>query len=62
MIPLVFESVEGLVFNFPPRSAASHDLISVFFGDGEIGDPTEESGIISFDFAILKDIDEEILI
>jgi hypothetical protein len=27
MIPLVLESVEGLVFNFSPRSAPSHDLL-----------------------------------
>jgi hypothetical protein len=57
MVPLVFESVEGFVFNLPPRSAASHDLISVFPGDDEISDPTEISGVVSFEFPVLKDVD-----
>jgi hypothetical protein len=34
MIALVLQGVEGLVFNFPPGTAASHHIPDVFPGDG----------------------------
>src|SRR5215471_3078613 len=41
VIALVFQRVERLIFDAPPRSSASHELIHRAFVDTQVGDPTK---------------------
>ena len=62
VVSLVFQGVEGFVFDLPPGTAGSHDLPGVFRGDGQIGDPTEPGHPIIFvDLPVFKEVDQEIL-
>ena len=41
MVALVFQRVERLIFNAPPRSPTPHELIDRAFIDAQVSDPTE---------------------
>ena len=41
VVSLVFQRVEGLVFDAPPRASASHEQPGVAAGDVQVGDPAE---------------------
>jgi hypothetical protein len=41
VIALVFERIERLIFDAPPRSPASHELIHGAFIDAQVGDPAK---------------------
>ena len=62
VISLILQGVEGLVLDLPTRPTAPHDLVSVLFGDGEIGDPAERFHLVSRHFPVFQDIYQKIRI
>jgi len=41
MIPLIFQGIERFILDSPASPTATHQLIRIFLGDGEISNPTE---------------------
>ena len=62
MITLIFEGIEGLIFDLPACTAASHEFISVAFCYCEINNPTEMLHFCGRDFPVFQKIDQHILI
>lgn len=59
MIALVFQGVEGLIFDFPAGAAGLDQVPDVFFGNGQIGDPTVAIGgfPLFIDHPVLEEMD-----
>src|SRR5215475_10386617 len=60
VIALVFERIDRLIFDPPPRSPASHNLIHRAFGHAEVGDPTEVLDLAMDGFPALQKVDPEV--
>ena len=54
MVALVFERVEGFVFDFPARPASFHNRIDGIGGEGLIGNPGEVLFFLWADLPILS--------
>ena len=61
MIVLIFEGVEGLIFDFPAAAPRAHQFADIEFGYGEVGDLTEVLSLAGGDFPIFDEIDQEVL-
>ena len=57
VVALVFQRIECLIFNAPPRSPASHDLINGPLVHTQIGDPTKVLDLASDSFPALQKVD-----
>ena len=62
IVPLVFEGVEGFIFDFPPSPATAHDLIDVFRGDDEVGDPGEVFFPLAAELPVLQQINPDVFV
>ena len=62
IVALIFQSVESLVFDFPPTTPSTHDLIGIVASDLKIGNPGEILGPIAIGFPVFEDVDQEVLI
>src|SRR4030095_5544970 len=57
VIALVFQGIEGLVFDFPPGSSPAHELIHVALTHADIGHPREVLGLGLAYLPVLDEID-----
>ena len=58
MIALIFERVEGLVFDFPAGAAALHQLAHIVFTDRDVAHPTVVIGdFLTHRQPVLKEIE-----
>jgi len=53
VVALVFERVEGFVFNFPAGAASSHEGIDGVGSQRQIGDPGKVLGFLRADLLIV---------
>lgn len=61
MIVLIFEAVEGLIFDFPAGAPPAHQFADIEFGYAEVGDLTEVLSLAGGDFPIFDEIDQKVL-
>ena len=61
MIALIFEGIEGLIFDFPAGASPAHQFADIEFGHGEVGDLTEVLGFVRGDLPIFDEIDPQVL-
>jgi len=54
IVPLVFKGVEGFIFDFPPSPATAHDLIDIFRGEDEVGNPGEVFFLLTAEFPVFQ--------
>ena len=57
VVALVFQRVERLIFNAPPRSSAPHELIHRAFIDPQVGDPTKVLDLVLNLLPTLQEVD-----
>jgi hypothetical protein len=57
VIALVFQRVEGLVFDFPPGATSSHEVKDIAFGHPQVGDPAEVLDLVLAPLSVLDKID-----
>ena len=57
VIALVFQRVEGLIFDLPPGAPTSHEVKDIPFGHPQVGDPAEVLDPISAYLPVLDKID-----
>src|SRR5262249_5594389 len=57
VIALVFQRIEGLVFDFPPGASPSHERIHVALTHTEVSDPTEVLALVLPYLPVLDKID-----
>ena len=62
MVALVFESIEGFIFNFPACAAASHKFTGIALCYGKISNPTEMLRFFGCDFPVFQEINQQALI
>jgi hypothetical protein len=62
MIVLIFEGIEGLIFDFPAAASPAHQFADIEFGHGEVGDLTEVLGFAGRDLPIFDEVDQQVLI
>ena len=60
MVALVFERVEGFVFDFPACPASFHNSIDGIGGEGLIGNPGEVLLFLRADLPLFQEMDAEI--
>ena len=60
VVALVFQRIERLIFNAPPRSTTPHDLIHRAFIDPQVGDPTEMLHLVAVPLPTLQEVDPQI--
>jgi hypothetical protein len=61
MIVLIFEGVEGFIFDFPAGASSAHQFEDIELGHREVGDLTEVLGFRGGDFPIFDEIDPQVL-
>src|SRR4051812_4397178 len=57
VIALVFQGIEGLVFNFPPGATSSHEVKDIPLGHPQVGDPAKVLALVSAHLPVLDKID-----
>src|SRR5262252_10112387 len=57
VIALVFQRVEGCVFDFPPGATTSHEVKDIPFGHPQVGDPAEVLDLVLAELPVLDKID-----
>src|SRR5262249_58272902 len=62
VVPLIFQRIEGLIFDAPPRSPASHELIHGAFVDAQVRHPAEMLDLVSVPLPALQKIDAQVSI
>lgn len=61
IVSLILKGVEGLIFDFPTRSAGPHDPVDVVLAKGNVGYPAEPFRCaILIQLPIFKDIDSDV--
>ena len=60
VIALIFQSIEGLVFNLPPRPATPHEVVHVPRADAQVGHPTKVLHLALTHLPILDEIDSHV--
>ena len=56
VVALIFERIERLMFNLPPRSSTPHEVKDVARAHPEVCDPTEVLDLVSSDLPVLNEI------
>ncbi len=62
MIALIFEGVEGFIFNLPTRPSTFHYDADIPFFQGEIGNPAKMAYFVAVDFPVFQKVNQYILI
>jgi hypothetical protein len=58
VVALIFQHIECLIFNSPPRApASSHDLINGPLVHAQVGDPTKVLALAPDSFPALQKVD-----
>lgn len=60
VVPLVFQSVESFIFDFPPGPASPHDPIDVVLTQWDVGNPAETLGDFAGYLPVFEDVDQDI--
>ena len=60
VIALILQGIEGLIFDFPARPAAAHQVKGIILGDCKIANPGEMLVFVSFDFPVFQKVDPHI--
>src|SRR5262250_136890 len=60
VVALVFQRIERLIFDFPPRSPAPHELIDGAFMDAKVGDPAEMLDLVLVSLPALDEVDPQL--
>jgi hypothetical protein len=60
MVALIFQRIERLIFNLPPRPATAHERIDVTFTYPQVRHPTEVLDLVLADLPILDEIDPHV--
>ena len=63
IVALIFEGVEGFIFDFPTGSPPSHNRIECPFGQRQIGtrSATEMAYLVPLDFPVFQKVDQHLL-
>jgi hypothetical protein len=62
VVALVFQGVEGLIFDLPPGAARPHDATNIGLGDGNVGDPGEPDLFIASHLPVFEEVDPDVLV
>jgi len=62
VVALVFQGVEGLIFDFPSGATGPHDAIGIGLGDGNVGDPGESDHVIARHLPVFEEVDPDVLV
>src|SRR5437016_13312633 len=57
VVALIFQGIERLVFNLPPRPARTHEPIDIPLAHPQVRYPTEVLDLVLADLSIFDDID-----
>src|SRR5271165_2300842 len=60
MVALVFQGIEGLVFDFPTGAPAPHQGIGSGGRHGEVRHPCKMLGLLRANFPVFQEIDAEV--
>src|SRR6266481_1155905 len=60
IIPLIFQGVERLIFDFPPRSPTPHQLVDIGLGHSQVRHPAEVLFLVQAHFPILNKVDAHV--
>ena len=61
VIPLIFQRIERLIFDLPPRSTPSHQLVDVRLVHAKVGHPAKMLHAVLTDFPVLDEVDADIV-
>jgi hypothetical protein len=62
VIALVFQRVEGLIFDLPPGSPTPHEVKDIPFGHSQVGDPAEVLDLVLAHLPVLDKIDPHLYV
>src|SRR2546429_7181516 len=60
VVALIFQRIECLIFDAPPRSPAPHELIPGAFIDAQVGDPAKVLDRVPVSLPTLQEVDPQI--
>ena len=60
VVALVFQRIERLILDAPPRAPAPHELIHRAFGHAEVSDPAKVLALIPIPLPALQEVDPEV--
>jgi len=59
-VPLVFQCIQRLIFDFPPHSCAPHELINRALSHAQVGHPTEVLDLVPIPLPTLQEVDPQV--